>query len=343
MSFGNCRCQFSAEKEGVVRLAVTGATGFIGGRLCRYLEQRGEEVRGVVRTTPREGGSEGDDITTIRADVTDATSLKEAFRGVDVVLHLAALFNRPEASWDDYRRVNVGGVRNVLEAAKASGVSRVVHCSTVGVATGAGPPPYSEATPYSPPAWDKYETTKCEGERLALDFHRRTGYPVVVIRPAQVYGPGDKGKAKFYRMVKSGVIVNPGDTFKHLIYIDDLCQAFQAAAENDEAVGEVFVIAGRKPILLKELIGLVAEQLAVPYPKVVLPATPVNWLCTSTEMACNLANVKPILFRRSMDFFTRSVQFDASKAKDILRFEDSVDVPDGVAKTARWYREMGLV
>lgn len=326
-----------------MRLAVTGATGFIGGRLCRYLKRRGEDVRGIVRSGRTDGVSQVDDIATISADVTDATSLKKAFRGVDVVLHLAALFNRPEASWEEYRRVNVGGVRNVLEAARASGVSRVVHCSTVGVATGAGSPPYSEATPYSPPPWDKYETTKCEGEKLALDFHRSTGYPVVVIRPAQVYGPGDKSKAKFYRMVKSGIIVDPGHTFKHLVYIDDICQAFQLAAEADEAVGEVFIIAGRRPILLKDLIATVAEQLGVPYPKVALPATLISWLCTSTEMACNLANVKPILFRRSMDFFTRSVRFDASKARDVLRFEDSIDVPHGVAKTARWYKEKGLV
>jgi nucleoside-diphosphate-sugar epimerase len=326
-----------------MRVALTGATGFIGGRLSRYLKARGHDVRGIVRSTPTGNGLAARSIATRRADVTDVGSLEDAFRGVDVVMHLAALFNRPQASWDDYRCVNVEGVRNVLEAAQASGVSRVVHCSTVGVATGVGSPPFSEETPYSPPSWDKYETTKCEGEKLALDFHRRTGYPLVVIRPAQVYGPGDTGKAKFYRMVKSGVIINPGDTLKHLIYIDDLCQAFELAAENMEALGEVFIIGGRTPTPLHELIGLVAQQLGVARPSIVLPATPVTWLCTSTELVCNLAQVKPVLFRRSMDFFTRSVQFDVSKARHVLRFEDRIDVPDGIAETARWYAQKGLI
>lgn len=326
-----------------MRVALTGATGFIGGKLARHLQGRGDEVRALIRSTQAANALEADDIATHKADVTDVTSLREAFRSVDVAMHLAALFNRPDASWDDYRRVNVEGVRNVLEAAKASGVSRVVHCSTAGIATGIGTPPFSEATPYSPPSWDKYETTKCEGEKLALDFHRRTGYPVVVVRPAQVYGPGDKSKAKFYRMVKKRVIINPGDTLKHLIYIDDLCRAFELAAEKKEAVGEVFIIAGRTPIPLERLIGLVAQELGVPHPRIMLPATPVTWLCTSTELVCNLAHVKPVLFRRSMDFFTRSLQFDASKAKDVLRFEDRTDVPDGVAHTARWYRQMGLI
>jgi nucleoside-diphosphate-sugar epimerase len=326
-----------------MRVALTGATGFIGGRLCRYLTERGREVRPIVRSRPAANGSGADELARQTADVTEATALRQAFKGVDVVVHLAALFNRPEASWGDYRRVNVEGVRNVLEAAKAAGVARVVHCSTGGVATGCGTPPFSEATPYSPPSWDKYETTKCEGEMLALDFHRRTGYPVAVIRPAQVYGPGDRGKAKFYRMVKKGMIVNPGQTLKHLIYIDDLCRAFELAAEKEEAIGEVFIIAGRTPIPLHELIGLVAQHLGVPRPSIVLPATPVTLLCTSTEVVCNLAHVKPVLFRRSMDFFTRSVQFDARKAQDVLGFEDSIAIPDGVAKTARWYQQMGLI
>jgi dihydroflavonol-4-reductase len=326
-----------------MRLALTGANGFIGGRLCRYLKKRGREVRGLVRSTRGASALKADDIATQRADVRDVASLKKAFQGVDVVVHLAALFNRPDASWEDYRRINVEGVRNVLEVARDCGVSRVIHCSTGGVAVGRGTPPFSEAAPYSPPLWDKYETTKCEGEKFALDFHRRTGYPVVVIRPAQVYGPGDKGKAKFYRMVRRGVIVNPGETVKHLIYIDDLCRAFELAGEKEEAVGEVFIIAGRTPIALKKLIALVADQLDVSCPKMVLPALPVTWLCTATEFACNLAHVKPILFRRSMDFFTRSVQFDVSKAREILRFEDRIGVPDGVAATTRWYKQMDLV
>jgi nucleoside-diphosphate-sugar epimerase len=326
-----------------MRVALTGANGFIGVKLCRYLKGRGCEVRGLVRSAMGESALEAEDITAHRADVSDATSLKEAFQGVDVVMHLAALFNRPDASWEEYRRVNVEGVRNVLEAARDCGVSRVVHCSTGGVAIGRGTPPFSEEAPYSPPSWDKYETTKCEGEKLALKFHRRTGYPVVVIRPAQVYGPGDRSKAKFYRMVKKGVIVNPGETLKHLIYIKDLCRAFELAGRKSEAVGEVFIIAGRTPIPLKELIALVAHQLDVPCPSIVLPALPITGLCIATEFVCNLAHVEPILFRRSMDFFTRSVQFDASKAKEVLQFEDRTDVSIGVAETARWYRQMGLV
>ena len=105
----------------------------------------------------------------------DLPALKSAFRQVNGVFHLAALFNRSQYSWQDYRDVNVDGTINVLKAAMSNEVFRVVHCSTVGVATEAHPPPYTEATPYSPQAGDKYEVTKCEGEQAAREFARDHG------------------------------------------------------------------------------------------------------------------------------------------------------------------------
>jgi nucleoside-diphosphate-sugar epimerase len=326
-----------------MKIAVTGASGFIGGNLSRYLHERGHNLIVLVRSHEKAQPLNEIGIVTRVADVTDQDSLKQAFQDVEAVIHLAALFNHPEASWSDYYRVNVEGTKNVLEAAMHSNVRRVVHCSTVGVATGSGNPPYSEQTPYSPPAWDKYETTKCEGEKVALDFHHRQGLEVVVIRPAQVYGPGDRSKAKFYRMVKKGIIANPGKTLKHLIYIDDLCRAFEMAVLSDKTAGEAFIIGGEKAITLTELVNIVARELSVSPPRIVLPTPQIAWLCTATETFCNILNLKPPLFRRSMDFFTKSVEFDVSKAQNVLGFRSEVDVPSGVARTASWYKENGLL
>ncbi len=258
-------------------------------------------------------------------------------------MHLAAFFNRPNASWEEYKEVNIGGTKNVMEAAISEKVKRVVHCSTVGVAVGTGRMPFSETTPYSPPGWDKYETSKCEGEKLALQYNDKQGLSVVVLRPAQVYGPGDKSKAKFYRLVKKGVIINPGNTLKHLIYIDDLCRAFELAAKEEKISGEVFIIAGKKAISLKDLITIVAKELGVKVPKIYIPAAPVTWLCVSVEKISNLIGIVPPVFRRSMDFFTRSVEFDVSKAKNGLGFESEIDVLTGVSRSAEWYIQNGLI
>lgn len=325
-----------------MKVAVTGATGFIGRNLCKYLVASGHDVVAIVRSPDN-----AESIASIGAeprtgDITDVDSLSDIFQGVEAIINLAALFNHPELSREEYERVNVQGVKNVLGCAMRSGASRVLHCSTVGIAT-SGTPPYSEATPYSPPAWDKYETTKCEGEKAAIGFYKEHGLPVVVIRPAQVYGPGDVSKLKFYRMVKKGVIVNPGRTLKHLIYIDDLCRAFDLALTNEKAVGKPIIIAGREATPLRELINIVADELGVPAPKVVLPALPVTLAAAAIEKVFQAANKKPPVFRRSMDFFTKSVEFTTDRARNILGFESSIDVKTGVHHTAGWYKENGYL
>jgi len=326
-----------------MKVAVTGASGFIGNALVRHLSHAEYEVRALVRRAEKGRPLEKQGLEVVVCDITVPKSLDEALKGIDVVIHLAAFFNRPEASWEEYRKVNVEGTKNILEASRRCGVNRVVHTSTVGVATGHGVPPFSEATPYSPPEWDKYETTKCQGEQIALEFYRTTGYPVTVLRLAQPYGPGDVSKAKFYRMVKKGVIVNPGRTLKHPVYIDDVCRAFELALTNDKIIGEPVIIAGKRAVPLKELTAVVAQELGVNPPKFVLPARPMTWLCAIIEYVCNLIGVKPILFRRSMDFFTKSVSFDVTKAQQLLGFEEKTELADGVRNTARWYQAQGML
>jgi len=326
-----------------MKIVITGASGFLGHHLSHYLYQRGHQVFPLVRSSEKANIFEKNGMHPCIGDVGDRQLLQSLLSGADVVFHLAALFNNPESSWEDYYRVNVEGVRLVLEVAKACGVSRVIHCSTVGVSSGDGLHASSESAPYSPPENDKYEKTKCEGEKVALDFFRKEGLPIVVIRPAQVYGPGDVRKAKFYRMVKKGVLVGSGNNWKHLVYIDDMSRAFELAMLNEQAVGQVFIIAGENPVLLKDLVHIVAKALGVDLPKLYLPAVPITLLCTLTEIICNRVGVKPPLFRRSMDFFTKSVQFDVTKAHKLLGFKSEVDVRTGIASTAAWYKNNGFL
>lgn len=327
-----------------MKIAVTGATGFIGLNLCKHLLQSGHSVVAVVRDTAKAKSVLSDAVEIRHGDIRDQQSLVKAFDGCDGVMHLAALFNYPEATWEDYRETNVTAVAYVIEMAKKAGVKRVVHCSTVGVAVGKGIPPYDEQSPYNPPMWDKYETTKCEGEKLALKYATESDQPeIVVIRPAQVYGPGDKSKAKFYKMVKKGVLVNPGKTLKHLIYVDDLSHAFELAMTKDGIHGEIFTIAGDEITPLKELILIVADTLGVDKPKIYIPSTSLLMLATVVEKTFNAMGKKPPIFRRSMDFFRKSVCFDSQKAKETLGFKSKTSVKEGVKATADWYREEGLI
>jgi nucleoside-diphosphate-sugar epimerase len=327
----------------VERFAVTGAGGFVGGQLVSQLLKSGHEVIAIVRR--QEQGTELEQMGAIVrvADIRNQDQIEQAIAGSTGVFHLAALFNNPDKTWEDYREVNVQGSLNVLAAASNRQVKRVVHCSTVGVATEAEPPPYSEKTPYSPQPDDKYEVSKCEAEQAVLGFAAENDISVSVIRPAQVYGPGDKSKVKFYKLVKKGIIVSPGRTRKHLIYIDDLCRAFELAMLTPAANNEIFLIAGNESTALKDLVSIAADILDVPYPKIRLPAFPVTMACAIVERVCNILKVKPIIFKRSMDFFTRTVECKTEKANTILGFESRVAVKDGVESTIEWYRKKELI
>jgi nucleoside-diphosphate-sugar epimerase len=323
--------------------AVTGAGGFIGGRLIRLLLENGHKAVAVVRTDEQAAELEAIGAKVRLADVRNRSELKDAFSQCDGVFHLAALFNHPDKTWDDYRAVNVDGSVNVLAAAKETNVSRVVHCSTVGVATEAEPPPYSEDTPYSPQPDDKYEVTKCEAEQAARKYAAENDLSLAVIRPAQVYGPGDLSKTKFYKLVRKGVIVNPGKTRKHLIFVDDLCRSFLLAMTVPQADGEIFLIAGNESIALSDLVRIVADALKVGDPKIKLPAWPVTFACSAVERISNLVGIKPPVHKRSMDFFTRSVECETDKARRILGFQSEISVPDGIQRTAEWYRAEGVI
>ena len=325
------------------RFAVTGAGGFIGGRLAGYLLGEGHEIVAIVRHADQGTRLQSQGATIRVADVCDLPALEEATKDVSGIFHLAALFNHPERTWDDYLAVNVQGTLNVLQAARTNGLERVVHCSTVGVATEAEPPPYSEDTPYSPQPDDKYEVSKTEGEQAARKYAEEHDLSLAIIRPAQVYGPGDLSKKKFYKLVKKGIIVSPGKTKRHLIYIDDLCRAFEMAMLRDSAHNQVFLIAGKEPTQLKDLVSMVADALGTGYPPIRLPAMPVTMTCWLVETVCNAIGLKPIIFKRSMNFFTRTVECNTTKSREILGFEGNTPVADGVRATVDWYRKENLI
>ena len=325
------------------RYAVTGAAGFVGGRLANHLLDEGHVVVAIVRNESQAQSLAARGAIIKLADIRDTDQLSTAFEACDGVFHLAALFNNPDKSWDDYRAVNVQGSINIVNVAKKLGIKRVVHCSTVGVATEAEPPPYSERTPYSPQPDDKYEVTKCEAEQAFIKTATENDISFSVIRPAQVYGPGDRSKAKFYKLVRKGIIVSPGKTRKHLIHVDDLCRSFVLAMTHPAADGEVFLIAGDSSTALTELISMVAVALDVDEPRIRLPAWPVTFACGTVEVICNAVRIKPILFKRSMDFFTRTVECNTEKAQSVLGFRSQISVEEGVRQTAKWYKQEGIL
>jgi nucleoside-diphosphate-sugar epimerase len=330
-----------------VKVLVTGATGFTGGHLAQYLSARGEAVRALVRPRSRAKFAASPlpakGVVAVDGDLTDAAALKRAAEGVDVVYHIAATYReagQPDAA---YRATNVEGTRNVLEAAQAGGARRVVHCSTGGVHGHIANPPANEDAPFNP--GDVYQETKLEAEKLARGFGDRTGLDVVVARPIGIYGPGDMRFLRLFRGLARGKfpMIGSGTPFYHLTYIDDLVEGFRLCGTVPGAKGRTYILAGPRYTTLEQLVQMVAKELRVPPPRLHLPVWPFWTAGLLCEMVCVPLGIEPPIFRRRVDFYTKSRAFDTMRARTELGFSPKVDLEEGIKRTADWYRQEGLL
>ena len=328
------------------RILVTGAAGFTGRALALRLASEGFSVRGTVRpdgdhTKIEELVDSGIEI--VETDIGDSRDVEKAVDGCSHVYHIAAIFRRAGIPDQEYERINVTGTGNVINACVTAGVEKMVHCSTIGVCGHIENPPGDETTPYSP--GDIYQETKMEGEKVALRAFTEGRIRGVVIRPASIYGPGDLRLLKLFRMIgkRRFLVVGSGKPTFHMVYIDDLVEGFIRAMRSEAANGEVFIIAGAAELPLNDLFSQIAKTLGVPRPGWRVPAAPVQALGSIVERICIPLGIEPPIYRRRVDFFTKSRAFDISKAKSVLSYEPKVSVEEGVRRTAEWYRAEGLI
>jgi len=325
-----------------VRVLVTGAGGFTGGHLARTLAARGYEVRALVRDAAREGADLATaGVSFIAGDVRDAALLARATADIDVVYHVAAIYRRAGVSTATYRAVNARAVEQIVEAAATNGVRRVVHCSTVGVHGDVKHPPADEDAPLRP--GDIYQKTKLEGERLARAAAERRGIEVTIVRPSGIYGPGDRRLLKLFRGVarRRWVTLGSGEIYYHLTYIDDLIEGFRLCGEHPAAANRTYILAGPEVTTLNGLVRLIAEIAQVPPPNLHLPAWPVRAAGALCEVACAPFGVEPPVYRRRVDFFTKSRAFDIARARNEIGFSPAVGLREGIRRTIEWNRREG--
>ncbi len=326
---------------------MTGATGFTGGHLAATLARRGDEVRALVRRKSRARFDASPlaaaGVEAVEGDLIERPSVMRAAEGVDVVYHIAATYREAGQPDSAYRAINVDGTRNLLEAARAGGVQRLVHCSTGGVHGHIEHPPANEDAPFRP--GDVYQDTKLEAERLARAFGEETGLDVVVARPIGIYGPGDTRFLKMFRGLSRGrfPLLGSGEVFYHLTFVADLVEGFRLCGTVPAASGRTYILGGPRYTTLNELVALVSRELGVAPPRVHWPVWPFWTAGLLCEMVCVPLRIEPPLYRRRVDFYTKSRAFDTTRARTELGYAPQVDLEDGIHRTADWYRAQGLL
>ncbi|MBA2565028.1 MAG: NAD-dependent epimerase/dehydratase family protein [Gemmatimonadetes bacterium] len=320
---------------------VTGASGFTGSHLASRLAREGRSVVSFVRPTSDVSALEESGIECRVADIRERRSVEAAFEGISDVYHVAAAYRTEHADRDEFRRVNVDATRHLLDASIAAAVRRFVHCSTVGVQGNIDDPPATEAYRVAP--GDHYQETKLEGERLALSYAGRL--PLSVVRPVGIHGPGDRRFLKLFRAVDRMrfVMIGSGRTLYHMTYIDDLVDGFLLAGTRPEALGEVFTIGGARYTTLNELVGLIADVLGRPRPRLRIPMAPIHAAAVACEAVFTPLGLNPPLYPRRVEFFRNDRAFDISKARRLLGYQPRVDLEEGLRRTAEWYRRHGWI
>ena len=317
---------------------VTGASGFTGGHLARHLAKSGRQVRALVRDPAAATDLAAAGIEPIVGDLRDPLAIQRAVAGIDIVYNIAAVYRQAGVPTDIYRAVNATAVSALVEAAAAAGVTRVVHCSTVGVHGDVTHAPADEDAPLRP--GDIYQVTKLEGEQRARETARRVGLPVTIVRPTGIYGPGDRRLLKLFRGVARGrfPFLGSGEIFYHLTYIDDLVEGFRRCGHHPAAADRTYILAGGEVTTLKELVAVIASIAGVKPPRIHLPVWPFWIAGAACEAVCVPLGIEPPIFRRRVDFYTKSRAFDIARARREIGFAPSVSLRDGITRTLDWYR-----
>jgi nucleoside-diphosphate-sugar epimerase len=327
-----------------MKVLVTGGTGFTGSHLVRRLLDRGHEVlvidsqKGLFYDELKGKGA-----TIHLGDITDKHLLDKLTPGCEVVHHLAAAFRQLNVPDRYYWAVNVEGTRCLLDAAQRFRVRRFIYCSTQGVHGHIQNPPGDERSPIAPE--DYYQLTKYEGEKAVQEYAMR-GLDTVTLRPTAIYGPGDPGRFLIlFRLLKRGTFLMFGDggIFYHPVYIENLVDAFELAAETEGIQGETYIIGDEHFYSLNALVQHVGTALGVPAKIRHLPFWPLWSAAWACEMLCKPLRLTPPIFRRRVDWFRQVRAFSVEKARKELNYQPKVAIEQGLAKTVMWYQQHGYL
>ena len=327
-----------------MKVLVTGAAGFLGGHLVDMLLERGDEVRAMVR--PVENATRLTSLAgveVVHGDLTDTQSLKDAVKGMQRVYNVAARTG-PWGLEKDYNAVNVWGVADLITAAMDAGVQRIVHTSSItvyghhlhGLVT-EDHPFHAEDNPYS--------RTKIASEKLISDMVKERGAPVVIVRPAWIYGPRDNASfGRFVALVDAGkgFIIGSGKNVVPVVYVRDVAQGLIKAGDaGDSAIGRAYTVADDRRVTQSEYLNMIADFLEVPHIGRHYPYSAMFSAGRVAELLWQTLgrrkSAPPPVSTYGITLLGGNQEFSIDRARRELGYEPQYDYIRGLSEGVKWY------
>jgi len=323
-------------------ILVTGATGFVGSHVAESLVHRGDSVRTIARAGSDTALLEKLGVAIVRGDLTDPVAVKQACEGVDVVIHCGAKVG----DWgpvDDYRKVNVEGLRLLLDAVVKTPLTRFVLVSSLGVYAARHHYGTDETEPLPDNHIDGYTQSKVEAERLAMEYHRKQDVPVTVLRPGFIYGPRDRSvlpRIASRLKERSIVYIAKGRYALNTTYVANLVDAILLATDHPAAVGEVFNITDGEFVSKRQFFEAVADGTGMPRARGSVPVWLARFVANWRESVFRRKNKPhpPRATQAQLKFAGLNLDFSIAKARTKLGYEPRVQFQEGMKNAIEWYR-----
>jgi farnesol dehydrogenase len=320
---------------------VTGATGFIGTHLVRQLVAQGRRVRALTRAGSNWEGLAAPGVEFVYGDIMDADSLRRGMQGCQQVFHLAAYAKNWARDPEIFFRLNRDGTRNVLQAAEAAGVQRVVCTSTI-VTFGPTKPGQvgDETMPRNTPRFfTEYEESKAAAEAEMLQWAGR-GFPVVVVNPTRVYGPGKLTEGNsvslmmdLYLRGRMPVLLNGGAEIGNYVLVDDLVQGCLLAMAKGR-VGERYILGGEN-VSLKGFFALVNDATGTRHWQASLPSWAAMGFARFERFKAERFGRYPQITPGWVETFLQDWAFSCAKAERELGYRIT-PLKEGIRLTCDW-------
>lgn len=323
-----------------MKTLITGGTGLVGRHLVTALHERGDTTRALVLPSENAGWLEDHGVEVHRGDIRDPESLAAPMRGVDAVIHLAAL----QGQWvpiEEYYNVNVVGTENVCRAALSAGVRRVVHVSSwtiYGISRRWKIGEEAAAAPFDDPYW----ITKAQGDLLVQRMIAANYLPAVIVRPGTIFGAGDKlNFGRIAEKVRTGraIVIGSGRNALPFVYVTDVVQGLLLCVDLDQAEGRAYNITNDEPLTQAQLLRAIASELDVAPPRAHVPYSVAFALATAAERVVPLDGERhPVVTRHGVRLYGTDNRHSIDRARAELGYEPKVAIRDGVRRACAWYQ-----